>query len=683
MKNLFKFIVMVFVMFTCIAMSESLFVSATEGEYEFSYTYNGQTYYSNESVDDAWYQAMLYNYEQGILTEEDIEEEYAIFSRRDLTPSPSNNTYDNQSDLTGNPITYVQGYLTWTTENGDILPLKNMRVDLYNKNVIGSEYLATVYTNTQGYYIFEFDNDEGFFENGGYDVYIKCYPDSYTFEIARDWVFSFLTYYYFQSDVVENVESGTTTNFSIRVLYDESNMANRAFYLSQGLELAQRFAIEMGMPTNDFLHVIYPFGSDQIAFCYDEYSGIAESYFKDFDTIMHEYGHFVEGVMGTYGSDLIDIVLYDPSHYSHTDHFYDKDDKQFAMDLTWSEAWATTFAQIAQYRYGSEYAGLISGFNDVMDGNEDYENYYPTINSCEAQEDAVIASLWDLFDSGSAETHDNMSLTYQQWWTMTTRNNCQTLSDFFSVINTYFPEYRSNVGEIFGYHQISPSDLIVTNSSLVSQTVAPQFSWSVNGSTNNPNDKFDLVFYNSTGSIVYQSSMITSTKSYYQTYTYSISSSVWESILSNFTNVAELNVVVRGYHSDSPLSGPYNSKYVTLSVEIEEETHTCSYTHGYLQYSSTKHKAYCTCGNFVLRHHAVSSSATGRYKPCVDCGYLVDTYSDIVIVGPLGTNDLLMTNNGSYILSNGIIVLVDEDIDGYLTGSLIFYNPRDNEELLQ
>ena len=600
-----------------------------------------------------------------------------------LTPSPSNNTYDNQSDLTGNPVTYVQGYLTWTTENGDILPLKNMRVDLYNKNVIGSEYLATVYTNTQGYYIFEFDNDEGFFENGGYDVYIKCYPDSYTFEIARDWVFSFLTYYYFQSDVVENVESGTTTNFSIRVLYDESNMANRAFYLSQGLELAQRFAIEMGMPTNDFLHVIYPFGSDQIAFCYDEYSGIAESYFKDFDTIMHEYGHFVEGVMGTYGSDLIDIVLYDPSHYSHTDHFYDKDDKQFAMDLTWSEAWATTFAQIAQYRYGSEYAGLISGFNDVMDGNEDYENYYPTINSCEAQEDAVIASLWDLFDSGSAETHDNMSLTYQQWWTMTTRNNCQTLSDFFSVINTYFPEYRSNVGEIFGYHQISPSDLIVTNSSLVSQTVAPQFSWSVNGSTNNPNDKFDLVFYNSTGSIVYQSSMITSTKSYYQTYTYSISSSVWESILSNFTNVAELNVVVRGYHSDSPLSGPYNSKYVTLSVEIEEETHTCSYTHGYLQYSSTKHKAYCTCGNFVLRHHAVSSSATGRYKPCVDCGYLVDTYSDIVIVGPLGTNDLLMTNNGSYILSNGIIVLVDEDIDGYLTGSLIFYNPRDNEELLQ
>lgn len=127
-----------------------------------------------------------------------------------------------------------------------------------------------------------------------------------------------------------------------------------------------------------------------------------------------------------------------------------------------------------------------------------------------------------------------------------------------------------------------------------------------------------------------------------------------------------------------------NYTYDSITNNLDESSPLLTVlVHGYLQYSSTKHKAYCTCGNFVLRHHAVSSSATGRYKPCVDCGYLVDTYSDIVIVGPLGTNDLLMTNNGSYILSNGIIVLVDEDIDGYLTGSLIFYNPRDNEELLQ
>ena len=34
----------------------------------------------------------------------------------------------------------------------------------------------------------------------------------------------------------------------------------------------------------------------------------------------------------------------------------------------------------------------------------------------------------------------------------------------------------------------------------------------------------------------------------------------------------------------------------------------------------------------------------------------------------------LVTINGSYILPNGIIVLVEEAIDGYMSGELIFYD---------
>ena len=35
-------------------------------------------------------------------------------------------------------------------------------------------------------------------------------------------------------------------------------------------------------------------------------------------------------------------------------------------------------------------------------------------------------------------------------------------------------------------------------------------------------------------------------------------------------------------------------------------------------------------------------------------------------------NVLYVTENGSYILSNGIIVLVEEDIDSYKEGTLVF-----------
>lgn len=673
-NNLFKFLILVIVMIIGLGSYKYISVNASESEYTYSYIYNGITYYSTESEDDAWYQAMLDNYEKGLITEEQIEEEYSIFSRRNLNEIAD--TYDNQSDLTGEPVTYVNGYLTWTTSTGHILPLKNMRVDLYNDNIIGAEWLGSTYTNLDGYYCFEFINDTSWIENGGYDVFIRCYPDSYTFEIARDWMFSFLTYYYFETEPILNVASGSTTDFNVRVLYDESNMGNRAFYISQGLVTAQRFALEMGMDTDKFLHVIYPFSNDYNAFCLDEYSGIGKPYFSDFDTIMHEYGHFFEGVLGTYGSSLVDIISYNPNHYTHTDHFYDKDNKQFAMDLTWSESWATAFAQIAQQKYLSEYIGKVSGYGDIIDG-ENYETYISTSNSCEAQEDAVIASLWDLFDSGTNESYDNMSLTYAKWWEMTTRNNIQTLTDFFVVVNEYYPEYRSQVGEIFGAHQISPSNLTITNLSSVSEDIAPQFSWSINGSSYNPNNQFKLVFYNSDGTLVYQTELFTSTLQYNQTYTYSMSSANWNAVLSNFTNVADINIVVQGFHSALPISGPYNSKYVYLSIDFTE--HSCDYSYRYLPYNSSKHKSICSCGNYVLRPHAVSASEVGRYKTCIDCGYLVDTYSEIVIVGPYSFNNTLNSDNGSYTLPNGVIILIDNDIEPYLNGTLVLYFKDDEK----
>ena len=42
---------------------------------------------------------------------------------------------------------------------------------------------------------------------------------------------------------------------------------------------------------------------------------------------------------------------------------------------------------------------------------------------------------------------------------------------------------------------------------------------------------------------------------------------------------------------------------------------------------------------------------------------------------PLSNNNLPYTINGSYILPNGVMVLVDDDIDAYLDGTLVFINP--------
>ena len=116
---------------------------------------------------------------------------------------------------------------------------------------------------------------------------------------------------------------------------------------------------------------------------------------------------------------------------------------------------------------------------------------------------------------------------------------------------------------------------------------------------------------------------------------------------------------VRGYSTS--VSGTY---YLKVSP-----SHTHSYT--YEHYSSTHHKSTCNCGEVTYQAHAVSSSGTNRYKPCIQCGYLVDTQNDIGIIGPTA-NVKYKTNAGSYILPNGIIVLVNEDIEAYLNGTLEF-----------
>ena len=45
-------------------------------------------------------------------------------------------------------------------------------------------------------------------------------------------------------------------------------------------------------------------------------------------------------------------------------------------------------------------------------------------------------------------------------------------------------------------------------------------------------------------------------------------------------------------------------------------------------------------------------------------------------VGPLSLNDLPKSANGSFILPNGVVVLVDEDYDAYMDGTLVFIYPN-------
>ncbi len=103
-------------------------------------------------------------------------------------------------------------------------------------------------------------------------------------------------------------------------------------------------------------------------------------------------------------------------------------------------------------------------------------------------------------------------------------------------------------------------------------------------------------------------------------------------------------------------------------------THTIGFT--YTEKNGMTHIRTCVCGQNTTEPHFIrSSDVNGKFANCLGCGRLLNLDFDNAIVQPF--NIAKASINGSYILANGIVVLVDEDIEAYMNGSLQFYDVDD------
>ena len=110
-------------------------------------------------------------------------------------------------------------------------------------------------------------------------------------------------------------------------------------------------------------------------------------------------------------------------------------------------------------------------------------------------------------------------------------------------------------------------------------------------------------------------------------------------------------------------------KFYEVHNLVDHECTECdysihSYTHHYKRKSDMTHWSYCSCGKAISQAHVVSSSHS---TICMLCNGIVGGGLLNSIPG-----NLPHTENGSYILPNGIIVLVPEDEEAYLNGTLEF-----------
>ena len=91
--------------------------------------------------------------------------------------------------------------------------------------------------------------------------------------------------------------------------------------------------------------------------------------------------------------------------------------------------------------------------------------------------------------------------------------------------------------------------------------------------------------------------------------------------------------------------------------------------------NETTHKSECTCGanGNTTAPHAFTQATFPNLGPmiCVGCGY---TKMPGGSIGQIIKSINKVSINGSYILHDGTIMLVEEDIEAYLNGTLVFYD---------
>lgn len=124
-----------------------------------------------------------------------------------------------------------------------------------------------------------------------------------------------------------------------------------------------------------------------------------------------------------------------------------------------------------------------------------------------------------------------------------------------------------------------------------------------------------------------------------------------------------INIDVHGHN--------YEDHYCTI---CNNYTTMHDYHEPYTWVNYTKHKASCGCGAITQQGHVIANStlASGKkYATCLLCKGKAEM--GFTPIDSFDNEIEYVTDNKSYILRNGIIVLVDEDVELFFKGNLRFY----------
>ena len=336
----------------------------------------------------------------------------------------------------------------------------------------------------------------------------------------------------------------------INVDYGNPDRFTKSLLACHWLRLAEKVALEeFSMPDTgvdgkpiSFWYVVDIDWFDITSFSHYWFGGIFDEGWKKPATMFHEYGHFVQHVMGIYPMDFIDLFTEGPpSHRGDDDHF-DKRSKPLALKFAWSEGWAEAFSMVVVDLCDSHLSDF-SWPNDInplleFDG---YSAFGSDVNSCEAQENAIVAFLLDLY----LGEEFGLELGLEGFWNATVLSGVKTFPEFATYM------YAANQSRN-------------TDDSL-------RITFRKNGSSVLPPDTFDVAFLESSG---FERARVTGIGTSRlapnaldnDAYDLVLTKEEMDLVRASCQPLEACNVSVIGYQSEEPTSGPYWSGFQLVSL---------------------------------------------------------------------------------------------------------------------
>ena len=628
----------------------------------FGYSSEYGLFVSKNSFDAAKESSFYYMVECGLLTMDEfnnmLQEEYSKLGVETAYTTNNINLIDPLSHIvspmqvTPNETT-ICGSLSWVDDDDISHPMQYNLVEIWDS--YRDEKIGAVYTDIYGDYSFSY--------SATYltrNIYIKVFARGVnaTVQTETGYIYSYT------SSVQQMVSQGSVVTIDWEI--DMTSDLGRAFQISQAVNVATEYVHEMNGTYIAPITVKYPHtiedmecfyrpSEDTIYICGEPTGAKIHEPYASWDVIMHEYGHHVQQELGITNSP-------GGCHTVSENLAVKRNSKDIGIRLAWGESYASVFGGMAQ----AYFASSLQNIDTVGDAAYEaynmvwlhYESTY--VRQGEACEASIIGVLWDLYDSVS-EPHDTISFSHQDYWDMITESEATTMSEFCNYfVNRYNMSHDFALGKLLSYYKMSVSNFTVSISDAV-----PTFSWTANGTTSElQNNRFILLIFDAYNNEIVREEITTTS------YTLSVAqrNALFDGSGINF------RAVIIAYQLSSPSTGGYYSEVVNFSKPADHQHQhvydSCVYV------NKLSHRGVCSCGELgdLGAHYIDESYSGGNSAPCAGCGYILDLGNGN-IGGIMSITQVSV--NGSYILPNGIVVLVDADVEAYLAGTLQFYHPED------